>query len=72
LPVTRRKRDLFVSWEERRYMIILERIRQTKSIVEVKRENVNVNSIEESKLLGKKRQLDLIITQNECKYQIIL
>jgi hypothetical protein len=50
----------------------LERIREAKSIVEVEKENINVGSIEEKKLLGGKKSLDLVIAQNERKYEIIL
>jgi hypothetical protein len=50
----------------------LERIREAKSIAEVEKENINVSVIEERKLLGARKKLDLVIAQNERKYEIIL
>jgi DNA replication protein DnaC len=72
LPVARKKKDLFIAWEECKYKIILERIREAKSIAEVEKENINVSGIEERKLLGARKKLDLVIAQNERKYEIIL
>lgn len=63
--VSRKKRDLFVSWEERRYMIILKRIRHAKSIMEVESETTNIIGLSEDKLLGRKRKKDLFKVQND-------
>jgi DNA replication protein DnaC len=52
--------------------MILGRIRQAKSIVEVEKESINIFNIKERKLLGRKSRSDLVIEQNRRKYEIIL
>jgi ATP-dependent DNA helicase PIF1 len=64
LPITRRKKDLFVVWEERKYEIILQKISTAETVSEVENETSNINSLPEKGLLNKKKTY-LFKAQNE-------